>query len=622
MTEKYFDLNGSSEILSGMFYISGDFGIIDGKNVCLKSNKDNTYIFESCGLEMTSEFEEFENGVILRRDKIKNISDKKVVVNSLKNRFKLEGNDYEVYTQFNGWLYESDGNWQPLKTAVSAKANGMRMCDGAAPVMALYNKQTKITTVFQLMSECSWEMTAERRTWWGNISETVVETGFNSDSLLMDIAPGEEIELPAVFLYETHDKEGLGSYKLHKVFNELYPRKKLPVMYNTWLMDFDNINADNILRQVKTAAELGIEIFTIDAGWFGNGEDWGNQVGEWSENTTSAICGRLGEVSSAVRELGMTFGMWLEPERALKGTTVNTNHPDWFFEGEFLDFTNNAAFDYIFNLTCSLIEKYHLGFMKFDFNSTTTRDPKNSAFYHYIKAKHRYVSALKEKYPYLYICNCASGGMRMDLGHAAFYDSYWISDNQGPYEGIDIYLGSIKRLPPCVIEKWDVQTFLQDVPEYSKKEHRSLPISCNNGTWDFVINVSEEYTKNFLSGGPFGFSCDISAFPEDYKKEMTEFIAEYKKDREFYISACAKILCDTDSFKCIEYFDNDLSKIEIKLFTKLIYQPTITVYPKVDESAKYIVDGEEILGKDILKDGLEFGNLKLNDCQTITLKKA
>lgn len=619
--KKYFDFNNRLEGLSGLFYITGSFGIIDGKNFNLISECNNTYIFENYGLRVTSRFEEFENGVILRRDTVKNISSEDISVTSLKSRFLLEGNDYEVYTQFNGWQYENDGAWQPLKTSVSAKATGMRTCDGATPVMALYNRQNRITTVFHLMSECSWEMTAERRIMWGNLSETTVETGFNSSSLLMNISPEEEIELPGVFFYETRDKEGLGSYKLHDVFSILYPRKSLPVMYNTWLMDFDNINADNILRQVKTAAELGIEIFTIDAGWFGNGQDWGKQVGEWSENTTSAICGRLGEISAAVRDLGMTFGLWLEPERALKGTTANANHPDWFFEGEFLDFTNNEAFEYIFNLTCSLIEKYNLGFMKFDFNNTTTHDPKNAAFYHYIKAKHRYVSALKEKYPNLHICNCASGGMRMDLSHAAFYDSFWISDNQGSYEGIDIYLGAIKRLPPAIIEKWNVQTFLDDIPEYSKNEHRSLPISCNNATWDFVLNVSKDYTKNFLTGGPFGFSCNIADFPEDYKQELKEFITEYKKDRDFYISACAKILCDTKSIKCIEYFDKDINRIKIQLFTKFTFQPSITVYPKIDNSASYTLENKVLKGYDIYRNGITFQNLGDNDCQTLEMIK-
>lgn len=621
MNKFLFDLSRNNEDINGLFYATGSFGIIDGTNSPLYEQDGNTFIYEDNNICLTAKFEELGNGVFLRKDTLKNISNKPFTLTRLESRFLLFGNDYEVYTQFNGWQYENFGKWQPLSTEIRTSSAGMRSCDGATPLLALYNRQNGITTVFHLISECRWSMSAKRTTVQSKISETTVHTGLCSDNLFMEIAPNEVIELPQVIFYNTRDKLGLGGYKLHRVFNKLYPRKTLPVMYNTWLMDFDNIDFDNIVRQAQTAADLGIEIFTVDAGWFGNGENWGAQIGEWYENTASAFCGRLKELSDFVREKGMKFGIWLEPERALKETKVNKEHPEWFFENEFLDFSNKQAFDYIFSLTCSLIEKYNLGFMKFDFNNTTSHDPKNGAFYRYFKAKHEFVRKIKEKYPDLYISNCASGGMRMDLGHATVYDSYWISDNQGSYEGLDIYLGAIKRLPPAVIEKWNVQTFIENIPEYSKKEHRSIPISCNNATWDFMINVSKDYTKNFLTGNPFGFSCNIADFPESYKQEMKEFIVEYKKDRDFYITACAKILCDTDNIKAIQYFNDNFETVKIQLFTKLNYQPRITIYPQVDTNARYRFKEQIISGKELTVNGITFENLQDNDCQICSLAK-
>ena len=80
---------------------------------------EKKYIYSDGKVELTAVFKECENGVVIRRDSFKNISGEPVTVNRLVSRFRLKGNKYDVYTQFNGWQHESDGAWQPLVTEIS-----------------------------------------------------------------------------------------------------------------------------------------------------------------------------------------------------------------------------------------------------------------------------------------------------------------------------------------------------------------------------------------------------------------------------------------------------------------------------------------------------------------------
>ena len=153
----------------------------------------------------------------------------------------------------------------------------------------------------------------------------------------------------------------------------------------------------------------------IDAGWFGNGEGWGNAVGDWEENVVSGPCGRLIEISKRVREREMIFGLWFEPERANPESKAVKEHPDFYINKQFLDFSNPKAVDYITNVISKQIEKYDIGWLKFDFNASIPLDPSGNTFYRYLEGQKHFIENLRQRFPHLYLTNCASGGYRMEL---------------------------------------------------------------------------------------------------------------------------------------------------------------------------------------------------------------
>ena len=338
--DRYINLDKMLSV-SGLFSVIGSIGVIDGDAHYSVSEEDNvrTYLYSNGKIELSATFTEYSDGVIIRRDSLKNISADPIVINHLVSRFRVKGNKYQVYTQFNGWQHESDGSWQSLVTEVSVASRGIRSCDGTTPLLALRDEYSGKCSVFHLLPNCQWKMTAKKMPIYSNREVVVVETGFCDEGLCFNVQPGEKIFLPEIIFYQADNEYDLDAYKLHKVYNKLYPRKSLPVLYNSWLYCYDYLDIDALLRQVDVAAELGIEAFMIDAGWFGEGEGWAERVGDWTENMTGGPRGRLIEIADRVREKGMIFGLWFEPERIGAWSRARGEHPEFLIKGRFLDFS-------------------------------------------------------------------------------------------------------------------------------------------------------------------------------------------------------------------------------------------------------------------------------------------
>ena len=106
--ESYLDLNSNLGV-SGLFSVAGSFGKIHGVNPDTKTEKDNKTIYEYTNgqVKLTAEFTKFANGAIIRRDSLENLTDEPITINQLFSHFRVAGNNYEVYTQFNAWLHKS-----------------------------------------------------------------------------------------------------------------------------------------------------------------------------------------------------------------------------------------------------------------------------------------------------------------------------------------------------------------------------------------------------------------------------------------------------------------------------------------------------------------------------------
>ena len=476
---------------------------------------------------------------------------------------------------------------------------------------------------FNVLPNCRWKIQAKAVPTSGVNFATVIEVGFNDEGLMLELKPGEKVELPQILITESYNAVDFDFYKIQRKWLNENEKKELPIIYNSWLYNFDGISFDALLSQAKQCAKLGVEYFVIDAGWFGEELKWEQSVGDWEENSTSALCGRLKELSDAVHSLKMKFGLWMEPQRANVNSTSYKNHPDFYFDADeqnkLLDFANVQAREYVFNKTCQLIEKYNLDFMKFDYNATGCYDANNSAFFKYYQGQKEFFENIKLKYPKLYISFCASGGQHLDLETFKTCESYWFTDNQGPIDGLRLYKDYIKRIPSFAIEKWLVAGVCKNVPIYTQLKPKDSVVYCNNATWTDITKVTDNYEFEFLKGGPIGLSCDLVALPSEYKTNLKKFITQYKRERRFFKNAMVKLLCDDENVVVLQYFNNNYTRNYIQIFTKKVLQDSIIVYPTVITSKTYKLNGQKISGFDIYKNGIKVNDILQHDCVSIKL---
>ena len=620
--KKLINSNNKCTGISGFFSAYGDFGVVDGIDSDIEKiiRTNEGYSFENESFKAVCNFTDYENGVVFRADTF--TAKKNLTLNRYTSRFCLDGDDYEVYTQFSCWANESAGKWQDLVTGVEVSNLGIRTTEEAAPMLALRNKGNGKIFVLHLMPNAHWKLKVSRKRLWNMFTVVTIEAGINDEGLAMQLKAGDTVDMPKLVVYETENTRDFDAWKLHHVFNKLYPRKTLPVIYNNWLNTFDWIDVDNIKEQAKAAAELGVEQFLIDAGWFGFTEKWDAEIGNWNENLVGGFKGRVKELSDYVKSLGMKFGMWIEPERVLKCTEAYKTHPEYYINGSngiaFLDFANDEARKYITDIVLELIEKYDLKYMKFDFNGSLAYDPTHNSFYYYFKGAKKFVNEVKSKHPDIYITNCASGGNRMELESFTYYDSVWSSDNQSPIYGFRIFKDTALRLPPCYVEKYDVRRFFKGFPKYGHKELVTLPLSCNGATWENVLNVSSRYTHAFLTGGPLGFSSDIVNYPEEEKALLKEAVKKFKQDREFYRTAEMRIIHDTSNITVIQYSDPGFERVLVQVFTNILLQDSITIYPVTKDGAVYTLGEKALSSDEIAASGITVG-IEDIDCVTLDL---
>ena len=171
-----------------------------------------------------------------------------------------------------------------------------------------------------------------------------------------------------------------------------------------------------------------------------------------------------------------------------------------------------------------------------------------------------------------------------------------------------IFKEGIKRLPPQCIEKWAVLTSFENFfPSYVGTEKEKI-LSTHDATWDGVVGVHESFLKGFLSGSPIGISCDLTRLSESLLQTLSDHIAAFKIEREFWENAVCHILADTE---------------KILVFSYKTMQNNLTVYPKVDACQTYLIENEVVSGKDISENGVELsvsGNYRVTFSEITRVK--
>ncbi|MCJ7736597.1 MAG: alpha-galactosidase [Anaerolineae bacterium] len=224
------------------------------------------------------------------------------------------------------------------------------------------------------------------------------------------------------------------------------------------------VTYDQLMEDIDVAADVGVELLMLDAGWFGDVSDkWSEAVGDWHRESPLLEPG-VAAVFDRARARGMQVGLWVEAERMGRTSHVLRDHADWQLtkRGESipnLDLSRPEIARYMEDTIAGLIEKYNLDCYRIDYNITVGEGGEaqrggytENVMWRYYDAFYEIFDHLVERFPGILLENCSSGGGRNDLGVLSHFHFTQITDKWAPGPQLKILNGMTMALPPEICE--------------------------------------------------------------------------------------------------------------------------------------------------------------------------
>ena len=233
-------------------------------------------------------------------------------------------------------------------------------------------------------------------------------------------------------------------------------------LLNNWentAFDFDQEMLAELMLEAK---ELGVDMFLLDDGWFGNKYPRENDragLGDW-EVTHDKLPGGIPALTKAAREAGVKFGLWIEPEMVNPKSELFERHPDWaihypnretyYYRNQLvLDLSNPAVQEYVYGIIDKLLkENPDIAYFKWDCNSPITniyspylKADQGQLYIDHVRGIYRVMQRVRDNYPQVAMMLCSGGGARCDYEALKYFTEFWCSDNTDPVERVYIQWG-------------------------------------------------------------------------------------------------------------------------------------------------------------------------------------
>lgn len=351
--------------------------------------------------------------------------------------------------------------------------------------------------------------------------------GLASELFSYPVGPGESFLIPETVL--TYSAEGMSqlSQNLHRCFRNHLCRGKFknevrPVLVNSWEADYFNFTGESLLKLGREAAKLGIEMLVLDDGWFGERNDDNTSLGDWVVNEKKLGC-TMGELIGKINDLGLKFGLWIEPEMVSEDSDLYREHPDWALQipkrhpvrGRnqlVLDFSRKEIRDHVFDQICSVLDQGKVDYIKWDMNrsisdiySSETKE-QGKVLYDYVLGVYDFLERLLKRYPDTLIEGCSGGGGRFDAGMLYYTPQIWCSDNTDAIDRIEIQYGTSFIYPASC-----VGSHVSAVPNHQTGRVTSLN------------------TRGVVAmAGTFGYELNLGLLSDKEKEEVKDQVKKFK----------------------------------------------------------------------------------------------
>ncbi len=358
-------------------------------------------------------------------------------------------------------------------------------------------------------------------------------SGISPQSFCYLLAPGEDFESPeAVMAYSWEGFNGM-SQRMHRFVREHivrgeWKRKVRPVLLNSWEAAYFDIDEERLLRLARAGKEAGAELFVMDDGWFGTRDDDTQSLGDWQADRRK-LPGGVAGISRKIREMGLAFGIWVEPEMVNVRSRLYREHPDWVLqipgkphsEGRsqrILDLTRKEVQDFVIEAMGRVFSSGEISYVKWDMNRTFTdyfsggldAGRQGEVAHRYVLGLYRCMEELTGRFPQILFEGCCAGGNRFDLGILCYFPQIWASDNTDALCRAQIQTGYSYGYPMSVLG-----AHVSACPNHQTM--RTAPLRTRFHVACFGI---------------FGYECDLTEMDGEELEQIKEQIAWYKEWRE------------------------------------------------------------------------------------------
>lgn len=501
-----------------------------------------------------------EYDVITRRTVVVNDSDQAVCLNHVVSATV----DFDAESTFH--MTQLSGGWARERQVVTRKLD-----DGLTVVKSSRGASSHQFNPFMVISpdrdltERTGECFAFCLVYSGNFLGTAevteyrrlrVNLGINPEGFTWHLAPTKNGKSSGTFyspeVVMSYSNAGMGamSRQLHRLFRErLTPRrwryKIPPVILNTWEAAYFDVTHDLVMEIARKAVTGGIELLVLDDGWFGVRNDTYSGLGDWVPNYSKLPHG-LDGLAREINNLGMKFGIWVEPEMVSMDSELYRKHPDWCLHVPCrsrttgrnqltLDFSRQCVRDNIFDQLKSMLESANIEYVKWDMNRHLTEvfsqdwdaARQGEISHRYMLGVYEVFSRITNAFPDVLFVSCSGGGGRFDAGMLYFSPFAWASDNTDALSRVKIQYGTSLAYPAGTMG-----AHVSTVPNHQ------------------TLRTTTVKTRSLIAmSGTFGYELDPRSLSESDIGEIQDYISLRKR--------VAPLVFDGDMYRLWSPFTSD-----------------------------------------------------------------
>ena len=374
---------------------------------------------------------------------------------------------------------------------------------------------------FKVEAECS------------QLQSTRLVLGISDQRFCWTLEPGEAFHTPEVLLSFTDG--GLGSlsrcyqnFLAENICRGAYRDIPRQVLINNWEATYFDFNGEKLLSIARQAKELGVEMLVLDDGWFGKRDSDTSGLGDWYINEKKLGC-TLNSLIQKIRDIGMDFGIWVEPEMVSPDSDLYRAHPDWALsipgripvQGRsqlVLDLSRQEVVDYLYGVLSDLLRSHDIRYLKWDTNRSLTDvfsrelppERQGETAHRYLLGLYSLLERLTGDFPKVLFEGCSGGGGRFDAGMLHYFPQIWCSDDTDAIERLKIQYGTSFGYPIRTMG-----SHVSAVPNH--QTGRTTPLHTRG-----IVAMS----------GSFGYELDPQKLSEAEKEEIRKQILMFRHHRD------------------------------------------------------------------------------------------